>query len=234
MPLNGLLIVSTINQSLNHHWLLINYYIFANVFSLDYEEKIIFIPPPFFFIISVIFCHFGYFFAIFGKKNSQLLSHIRIPVMGGFKKITSLPPVIIIKIKPTIHFWIYRVCVLPGQSKFVMVAVRIIIKPLCFSMMNKILSFFAILATFLAIFGKKNTSNFPAQYRIDHLLLRISQIQSVQSILLQRFTFWHGVTALTVWTVKKVKSSLFCTMNLEKKENEKMIISSFLGPPNKW
>jgi len=115
---------------------------------------------------------------------------------------------------------IYRVCVLPGQSKFVMVAVRIIIKPLCFSMMNKILSFFAILATFLAIFGKKNTSNFPAQYRIDHLLLRISQIQSVQSILLQRFMFWHGVTALTVWTVKKVKSSLFCTMNLEKKKTK--------------
>jgi len=89
LPLNGLLIVSTINQSLNHHWLLINYYIFANVFSLDYEEKIIFIPPPFFFIISVIFCHFSYFLALFGKKNSQLLSHIRIPVKVGLKK---LPP----------------------------------------------------------------------------------------------------------------------------------------------
>jgi len=102
-----------------------------------------------------------------------------------------------------------------------MVAVRLIIKPLCFSMMNKILSFFAILATFLAIFGKIHTSNFPAQYRIDHLLLRISQIQSVQSILLQHFTCWHGVTALTVWTVKKVKSSLFCTMNLFRKKEKK-------------
>jgi len=156
LPLNGLLIVSTINQSLNHHWLLINYYIFANVFSLDYEEKIIFIPPPFFFIISVIFLPFWLLFGYFWQKISQLLSHIRIPVMGGFKKFTSLPPVIIIKIIPTVHFLdIYSVCVLPGQSKFVMVAVRIIIKPLCFSMMNKILSFFAILATFLAIFGKK-------------------------------------------------------------------------------
>merc|ERR1712051_920524 len=53
---------------------------------------------------------------------------------------------------------------------------------------NPFLSFFAILATILAIFGKIHTSNFPAQYRIDHLLLRISQIQSVQSILLQHFT----------------------------------------------
>ena len=73
---------------------------------------------------------------------------------------------------------------------------------------------------FFGHFWQKNTSNFPAQYRIDHLLLRISQIQSVQSILLQRFMFWHGVTALTVWTVKKVKSSLFCTMNLEKKKTK--------------
>merc|ERR1711935_402303 len=92
----------------------------------------------FFFIISVNFLPFWLLFGYFWQKNSQLLSHIRIPVMGGFKKFTSLPPVIIIKIIPTIHFLdIYRVCVLPGQSKFVMVAVRIIIKPLCFSMMNK-------------------------------------------------------------------------------------------------
>jgi len=102
-----------------------------------------------------------------------------------------------------------------------MVAVRIIIKPLCFSMNEQNT---VIVCHFGYFFGhfwqKKNTSNFPAQYRIDHLLLRISQIQSVQSILLQRFMFWHGVTALTVWTVKKVKSSLFCTMNLEKKKTK--------------
>ena len=90
LPLNGLLIVSTINQSLNHHWLLINYYIFANVFSLDYEEKIIFIPPPFFFIISVIFCQFGYFLAIFGKKKPPNSCRIfAFQLLVGFKK---LPP----------------------------------------------------------------------------------------------------------------------------------------------
>ena len=157
MPLNGLLIVSTINQSLNHHWLLINYYIFANVFSLDYEEKISFIPPPFF------FHNFRNCFAILATFR-LFLAKTKLPTLvayshssyGWVKKITSLPPVKIIKIIPTIPFSdIYRVCVLPGQSKFVMVAIRIIIKPLCFSMMNKILSLFAILATFLAIFGKK-------------------------------------------------------------------------------
>ena len=140
-------------------------------------------------IFLAFFCHFGYFLAIFGKKNLPTLVAYSHSNYGWVLKITSLPPVIIIKIIPTIHFLdIYRVCVLPRQSKFVMVAIRLIIKPLCFSMMNKILSFFAILATVLAIFGKIHTSNFPAQYRIDHLLLRISQIQSVQSILLQHFT----------------------------------------------
>lgn len=173
------------------------------------------------------------FWLFLAKKLPTLVAYSH-SSYGWVKKGLYLPPpVIIIKIIPTIPFSDkYRVCVLPGQSKFVMVAIRIIIKPLCFSMMNKILSFFAILATFLATFGKKHTPNFPAQYRIDHLLLRISQIQSAQSILSPRFTFRHGVTTLTGWTVKKVKSSLFCTMNLENK-NEKMIISSFLGPPNK-
>ena len=160
------------------------------MFSVSTMKKKKFIPPPFFFIISVIFLPFWLLFGYFWqKKNLPTLVAYSHSNYGWVLKITSLPPVIIIKIIPTIHFLdIYRVCVLPRQSKFVMVAVRLIIKPLCFSMMNKILSFFAILATVLAIFGKIHTSNFPAQYRIDHLLLRISQIQSVQSILLQHFT----------------------------------------------
>merc|ERR1719362_1386554 len=89
------------------------------------------------------FCHFFAILATFWQKKTLTLVAYSHSNYGWVLKITSLPPVIIIKIIPTIHFLdIYRVCVLPRQSKFVMVAVRLIIKPLCFSMMNKILSFF--------------------------------------------------------------------------------------------
>lgn len=170
-----------------------------------------------------MFCHFGYFLAIFGKKKLPTLVAYSHSSYGWVKKITSLPPVKIIKIIPTIPFSdIYRVCVLPGQSKFVMVAIRIIIKPLCFSMMNKILSLFAChFGHFFGHFWQKTHQTSLHNIELITYLLRISQIQSVQSILLQRFTFWHGVTTLTGQTVKKVKSSLFCTMNLEKKRKVK-------------
>merc|ERR1712008_288360 len=117
----------------------------------------------FFFIISVNFLPFWLLFGYFGKKTPNSCRIFAFQLWVGLRNLPpSLPPVIIIKIIPTIHFLdIYRVCVLPGQSKFVMVAVRIIIKPLCFSMMNKILSISAILATFLAIFGKKKHIKLP-------------------------------------------------------------------------
>lgn len=88
---------------------------------------------------------------------------------------------------------------------------------------------------FFGHFWQKNTPNFPAQYRIDHLSIenKSDTVCTVNFVA----TFHVLTRCYSIDSLDCKKSQVVSILHNEfrKKENknEKMIISSFLGPPNK-